>query len=425
MNMVDRTRRAKLEPSTWIFLGGRWLSNLGEQLLLYAIPLLIFEVTQSVAKSGQAFLIEWLPPVLLLPFLGVLTDRLGEKKVYTTAECCRTLITFACCLYLFWVPVSPFVILTVTAAALSILHAQNYVALETTVARRFTAERLAKMQSLVEGIESVTEVLGPALAALFVVWVSKPYMILCTAPVFFLSAVTVKQLGDNAPQQQVPETTAAPRYQTSVLGDIALGCKAVIARPTLLALCGVSLSLNLLMGVVLATNPAVAKESFQVSDAAFAWLGMTGGLSSAVLMFALPALTCRLGNLNLALVGMILFAGSVSCFMYAAHFMVHVAGFALLNCAIGIFNIHVRIERAKIIPADIFGRTIGFIILINRLGMPLAGGVVAAFGAVANPQDLVGCVGIATLCILVAVLAWKRHLIHRSPILQESTYYEV
>ena len=67
--------------ATWVFLGGRFVSNLGEQLLLYAIPLLIYEHTRDVAKSGQAFLIEWLPAVLLLPFLGSLMDCVSERRV--------------------------------------------------------------------------------------------------------------------------------------------------------------------------------------------------------------------------------------------------------------------------------------------------------------------------------------------------------
>ncbi|MDQ1646464.1 MAG: hypothetical protein QOJ50_2648, partial [Cryptosporangiaceae bacterium] len=54
------------------FVAGRGLAALGDQFLLFAIPLLVLKTTGSASLAGVGFLVEWLPRVLFMPFAGVL-----------------------------------------------------------------------------------------------------------------------------------------------------------------------------------------------------------------------------------------------------------------------------------------------------------------------------------------------------------------
>jgi MFS family permease len=398
-----------LDLATWIFLCGRFGSNLGEQLLLYAIPLMIYEHTRDVGKSGQAFLIEWLPAVLLLPFLGTFTDYVSERRVYFGSESLRAFVCVAALACIGSGLVSPFVALTTAAAALGVLHSQNYVALETTIVRRFGPQILGQVQLLVEGIESVSEVTGPALAGLLTALVTKEWLLAVAASVFVASASSILALKDNGPGI-VPDDHKVPEHEP-ILRSVRHGFALVLTMPRILALCGVSMSLNLLMGVVLATNPAVAKTVLSVSDQQYAFIGTTGGLAGAALMFALPPIMGKLTSASLAWLAFALLLVAGLLLGLSCSFSPFVAGFACLSCAIGVLNVYVRLERAKAIAPEVFGRAIGVIILLNRLGMPLAGALVALGSRLVPAQTLVLAVAIATQLI---VLALVYHLTRRT-----------
>ncbi|MFC7484824.1 hypothetical protein ACFQX7_39005 [Luedemannella flava] len=74
------------------FVAGRGLAALADQFLLFAIPLLVYKTTGSVAASGLVFLIEWLPRVLFVPVAGVLADRIDGYKLYVGADSVRALL---------------------------------------------------------------------------------------------------------------------------------------------------------------------------------------------------------------------------------------------------------------------------------------------------------------------------------------------
>ncbi|MGL4505652.1 MAG: MFS transporter, partial [Aeromonas sobria] len=69
-----------------VFLGSRMLSGLGDQILQFAVPLLVYRSTGSIALSGLAFFIEWLPRLISLPLAGVFADRVGGRRVYILAD---------------------------------------------------------------------------------------------------------------------------------------------------------------------------------------------------------------------------------------------------------------------------------------------------------------------------------------------------
>jgi hypothetical protein len=71
------------------FFIGRFLGSLADQFLLFAVPLMIFKTTGSIAWSGVAFSLEWLPRILSFPIAGAVVDRFGSKPVYLSADIIR------------------------------------------------------------------------------------------------------------------------------------------------------------------------------------------------------------------------------------------------------------------------------------------------------------------------------------------------
>lgn len=77
----------------------RTVSVFGTWLLVVAVPAHVFHLTGSVLAAGAALAAEFLPPVLLGPFAGVLVDRWDRRRAMVVAEVLRaaavTLLLFA------------------------------------------------------------------------------------------------------------------------------------------------------------------------------------------------------------------------------------------------------------------------------------------------------------------------------------------
>jgi MFS family permease len=68
---------------------GQLLSNLGNWLLILAIPVYVFELTGSVASTSAAVLAEALPALLLGPLAGVAADRWNRRTIMLLCDALR------------------------------------------------------------------------------------------------------------------------------------------------------------------------------------------------------------------------------------------------------------------------------------------------------------------------------------------------
>jgi hypothetical protein len=123
-------------------------------------------------------------------------------------------------------------------------------------------------------------------------------------------------------------------------------------------------------------------------------------------MFCLPVLIKWLRPASLACLSFLLLCLAGALLGTARSFAPFVAGFACLNCTVCMFNVYVRLERAKAISQAEFGRAIGVIILLNRLGMPLAGALVAVGSRVMEAQSLVLMVSAVTVLTILTILRY-------------------
>lgn len=62
------------------FYSSLFLSRLADQILLFLVPLVVFQLTQSAAWSGAAFFAETLPRFSAFPVCGALCDRISPSQ---------------------------------------------------------------------------------------------------------------------------------------------------------------------------------------------------------------------------------------------------------------------------------------------------------------------------------------------------------
>jgi len=62
------------------FFSSLFLARLADQILLFLVPLVVYQTTKKVSCSGFAFTAETLPRYLFFPILGALCDRISPLK---------------------------------------------------------------------------------------------------------------------------------------------------------------------------------------------------------------------------------------------------------------------------------------------------------------------------------------------------------
>ena len=375
-----------------VFLASRVCSTVGDQLLQFAVPLIVYAATGSVSLAGLAFMLEWLPRLVSLPVAGLLTDRFGGRRIYTVADGLRAVACVATVLALVRLPGHAFGLTAVLMALCAFCYAQAFIALESTVPDLVPKEDLAKAQSLLQMINNGAGVFGPALGGALLIWIRPTELLWVAGAMFAVSACGVLALKGLAGQG--PVRAGAPRR--SVVDDLRVGVRGLTAKPVLLSLVALSMVLNLMVGFAMATGAALTVGHFKQRDSVFASLQMAVGALSIVAFVLMPWLlrrvsVYRIGTAAFAVSGI----GGVLIGVAPA-FPVYVLGYGLCIGLCGLFNVFIRLERLHWIDPQERGRVISLIVLLNQSTMPIAGLLVAVTG---------GHLPVQTLFLAVAVMA--------------------
>ncbi|GLS06026.1 MFS transporter [Chitiniphilus shinanonensis] len=386
-----------------LFLASRAASTLGDQMLMFAVPLIVYRATGSVSMSGLAFLCEWLPRVISLPLAGVLADRVGGARVYVVADSVRAVACLLAAWTLTLAPQQAFAVTALLMALCAFCYAQAFIALEATVPLLVSKADMPKAQSTLQGINYGAGVAGPALAGVLMLWLAPAQLLWAAAVVFALSACGVRAL------------RAARRIDTearreSVLAGLATGWRVLRDTPLLVALVGLSLAVNLVVGLALATGAAITVGRFGLPDQAYASLQMSVGVLSIASFLLVPWLLRRCSVYRLGVFAFVVIALGGLVMGLAHSYPVFVAGYALSFALCGLFNVFIRTERLHWIPQAQLGRAIGLIVLLNQLSLPLAGLLVSVVGDRVPVQQLylaVATVALVTFVVLRRFL--QRH----------------
>ena len=372
-----------------------FLSRLADQVLLFIVPLIVFQTTQSVSLAGLAFFVESLPRFLAFPVCGALCDKYPPVRILHISQVYRALAcVIAIGLYgvfdgIYW--------LVMLSALCGVLTTQGVMAREVLMPHVFQQYSYAKTLSYSQIADQSGLVLGPLVAALMLeVW-AWPWVVLGVAALFVLAdlAMGVWQRTNTVSLEvfeQHRDIWLQPlRIAFGHIGNLA-GLKRLIA---------LTVGVNLIIGVTLATSAAMVTGQFAAGKDAYALLQAAGALVTIVILFYLARATLPLkllGGLSYGLiaVGALIMAISPNLWVYSLGFLL-VIGFDKM------YSVYMRSVRQKVIPVQDFGKTVGVITLLNNLPQPLAGLVIAVLAAPLGTQTVILLLTAVTALIGVAV----------------------
>ncbi|WP_199856736.1 MFS transporter [Nocardia suismassiliense] len=380
-----------------LFATGVLLGLVAEQVVLFAVPLLIFHDTKQVSTLGFAFALEWLPALIAYPFAGMLADRDGGARLFTRVATMRALILVAVVLVCLVRPGWLVPALMTGGACLSVCVAPIRMSIERMVPQLARDSQIATVQSLVQNMELLAMALGPALAIVGAALLGKLPLLLVAAAAFGISALTWLPL----PR---PEVRAAVGWVArEVLAELATGWRLMVQIRPVLLLGILNFTINLVVGVLIVSNAALVTDVFKAPDSAYGLLNAAVGVTGLLNLLLMPALLRRVGVGPIGVTGFWLMCAAFLIAALAPSYWVYAPAFVAMLVGDALYNIYNRTQRVKVIPIEHLGKVMGPFYLLNLLSYPIAGLLIGGLGATIGPQRLALWLGIM-LCLIGAVL---------------------
>lgn len=376
-----------------------FLSRLADQILLFIVPLIVFQTTQSVSWAGLAFFAESLPRYLAFPVCGALCDRFSPVRILHISQVYRAL---ACVVAIaFYGLFDGIHWLVMLSALCGVLTTQGIMAREVVMPHIFGQYTYAKTLSYSQIADQSGLVLGPLVAALMLeVW-AWPWVVLGVAVLFVLADLAMLIWQRNTTvnlelHQQHPGIWLQPLR--TAFGHI-------LNRVELKRIIVLAVGVNLIVGVTLATSAAMVTGHYAAGKDAYALLQAAGALVTIAILFYLARSSLKLkvlGGLSYSMitVGALITELSPGLWAYAVGFLL-VSGFDKM------FNVYLRSTRQRVIPVQDFGKTVGAMTLLNNLAQPLAGLMIAVLAApLGTPTVILLLAGITALIGVAVASGW-------------------
>lgn len=381
------------------FFVSLFLSRLADQILLFIVPLIVFQTTQSVAWAGLAFFIESLPRYLAFPVCGAVCDKFAPvrilhiSQVYRALACVTAVVLYGVFDGIVWI--------VLLSALCGVLTTQGIMAREVLMPHVFPHYSYAKTLSYSQIADQSGLVLGPLVAALMLeVW-AWHWVVLGVAGLFLLADLAMRLWQ----RSSTVSLETFEQHRDIWLRPLKIAFRHIRRLPELKRIITLAVGVNLIVGVTLATSAAMVTGQFAQDKDAYALLQAAGALVTIGILFYLARAGLPLkvlGGLSYSMiaVGAVIMAVSPGVWLYAVGFLL-VTGFDKM------FNVYLRSTRQRVIPVQDFGKTVGVITLLNNLPQPLAGLAIAVLAAPLGTQVVILLLaGITTLIGVAVASGW-------------------
>ncbi|MFJ5631817.1 MFS transporter [Streptomyces goshikiensis] len=381
-----------------LFASGVLLGLVAEQVVLFAVPLLIYQDTHEVASLGFAFALEWLPGLIAYPFAGLIADRDGGARLFSRVTAARAVVLLGVLLICLSQPSWTTGALMTGGAFLSVFMAPTRMAVEKMVPQLAKGDKVATTQSLVQNMELLAMALGPALAILAASALGKVWLLMIAGGAFALASATWLPL----PRGLRAPSTDGPGAVGRIFSELGLGWRLLIGNTPVLRLGILNFAINLVLASVLSVNAALVTDVFDAPDSSFGWLNTFVGVTGLLNLMVIPFLLRRLGVGSLGVIGFSLMCVALLTAGFAPSFAVYGPAFVAILIGDAYYNVFNRTQRLKVIPEEHLGKIMGPFYLLNLLSFPLAGLLVAGLATAMGPQRLVVVLSVL-LCLFGAV----------------------
>lgn len=383
------------------FYGSLLLSRLADQVLLFLVPLVVYQQTGSASWTGVAFFVETLTRFVAFPICGVLSDRYPPMRLLRQSQALRALSCIAGLAAGFGLEGhAALVALVLVSAACGVFTTQGVMAREVLLPHIFPDQRFERVLAHAQIADQLGMVAGPVVAAAALTLWPWQGVLGCSALLFVAADAGLawwqRQHTGALPQGRIARGESWWVPLRTALQHIA-------RLPGLKPLIALAAGVNLVVGATQATAAAMVTGLLAQSDAAYAQLQTAGAVVTVLVLAWVARVQWRGHTLGVWSYTLLLAGGLMTA--WAVHPAVYALGFLLVIGFDKMFSVYIRAGRQRIIPPQDFGKTSGVVVLLNNLTQPLAG---LAVGLGAQGADARGVVTVlvASMGLIGGVVLW-------------------
>ena len=272
-----KTPAKKLNSDFWKYWTGQTISNLGSSVTLFALPLLVYQMTGSAINLGISGAANFLPYLLFGLVLGAWTDRIDRKRMMIFTDIARTLIVATIPLLavlgslpVWWLYVVGFIHSTLTIC----FEAGEFAAIPSLV----NQDDLVTANGRIQASYSAAQIIGPLLAGLLVFKVPLPTLMLIDALSFLVSSASLLliRISFNVKESEKKE-------KTSIRQDVVEGLRYVLSHPVLRNISMMMAMVNFVSAASYAQLVLFAKVRLEASDTQVSLLFSAGSLGVVIM----------------------------------------------------------------------------------------------------------------------------------------------
>ncbi len=387
--MTTTAGRPLRDPAFRLLWLGEALASLAEQLFVVCLTLLVLDVAGPGATLGVVLAVAAVPRAVLLPWGGLLADRVDPARIVVAATVARTAL-LAVIAGLVLAGLAPIGVVAALAGLLGVLDAVYYPASLALLPRVVATAGLPRANALVQGAESAGDLLGPALAAVLVAAAGAGGGLSAVTGLYLLATGALVAFGRRfARRAPGPVAPTAPAARTTAPGALRAGLRYAWGTPPVRAMLLVLAMLNLaVVGPVLVGGAVLAEQRLGGAAAlgiVFAGFG-AGSLAGLVLAGArAPAHRRAVLAGGTAAVGIGTAALGVTGTLVAA-----VGAAAVIGLGAGYLGVVLVAWLQELVPAELRGRVLSLVVLASvafdpvsylLAGVLLPAGLPVLFGA--------------------------------------------
>jgi MFS family permease len=348
-----------------LFFGGQLLSQLGNSVTLFLLPLVVFVLTGSALNLAITTAAEFLPYLLFGLLIGAYVDRLPRRRLMLVSDILRGALIAS-------IPILG----TLNALHVEWIYAVSF--LGTTLGIFFTNAENAAIPSLVGGADLVAAngrisatyaasgVIGPLIAGALLAILHTSNVLYVDAASFFVSAATLALI-------RTPFDAAA-RQRKRVRDDIREGLRFVLGHPVLRTISAMMALINFFStSIIFGQLVFFAKRRLSASDSEVGWMFAAGSLGAVLVGLLAGRLRRRVSFGRAALGGLFVAGAFVVAMASTATFW---AGAVLWMCAAGtvtLLDINTMSLRQAITPPELIGRVLSVAQVLAWSAIPLGG----------------------------------------------------
>jgi len=384
----------KLKSDFWKYWTGQTISNLGNSVTLFALPLLVYKLTGSALNLGLQSAAEMVPYLLFGLLLGALMDRVNRKRVMILTDIARGAVI----------------------ATIPLMFALNHLSvwwiygvgfLHSTLTICFETGQFAAIPNLVDQNDLVTangriqasysgaSVLGPVIAGLLVVFMPLASLLLVDSLSFLLSAfsLVLVTISFNESKEKQGE-------RKHILHDVREGLSYVLRHPVLRNISLMMALVNFVSTTAMAQLVLFAKVQLQASDTQVGLLFTAGSLGVVLLSLAAGVFRKHWTFSRVALSALMCMGFFILALAFTHSYWLALIFVALQQgCGI-LFNINTGSLRQAIVPNQMLARVMSIAGVLAWSAIPL-GSLLGGYliNTTGNITLVYG--GIGVLCMLI------------------------